>query len=115
MFKFKINERVVYDDNPYKIINRFYKEYSLIDGGTDIKISYDLETINGGYFELNVKESELKQYPKYTITIEDNLGDKRTYHAKEILDASLSTMTFAPSKTMINDVEVDSIIGIKFQ
>lgn len=115
MFKFKINERVVYDDNLYKIINRFYKENSLIDGGTDIKISYDLETINGGYFELNVKESELKPCPKYTITIEDNLGDKRIYHAKEILDTRFNTMTYTHGKPMIDDVEVDSIIGIKFQ
>ena len=115
MFKFKIGEKVVYDNNPYKIVNRFYKEYTLSDGGTDIKISYDLETINGRYFELNVKESELKQHPKYTITIEDNLGNKRTYHAKEIIDASRSRLTFTHGKPMIDDVEVDSMIGVKFQ
>lgn len=105
MFKFKIGEKVLYKDIVCEVKSRI-----LVETKYSPTVYYKLDIC-----DRNVKETELKQCPKYTITIEDNLGNKRTYHVKEILDVARSTITFTPDKTMIDDVEVDSIIGIKFQ
>lgn len=114
MFKFKIGDIVLYNNQHYKIINRLCKECLLIKGGTKADIHYDLSTMDGVIFKSYVTESELRLCPKYTITVEDNSGNKSIYHVKDIVSVDNSSISFTPDKTIINDIEVDKVLGIKF-
>lgn len=114
MFKFKIGDIVLYNTQHCKIMNRLYKECLLIKGGSKVDIHYDLSTMDVEIFESYVTESELKLRPKYTITVEDNSGNKNIYHVKDIVNVGNSSISFTPDKTIINDIEVDKVLGIKF-
>lgn len=105
MFKFKIGEKVIYQDIISKIEIRTF-----VENESNSIVLYKLD--NG---ISNVKESELKSCPKYTITIEDSLGKKSKYYAEEIVGMQGGSLTISGDKTIMNGTEIDCVYGVKLK
>lgn len=84
MFKYKIDEEVMYKGVKSKIANR-----TLVEEKDGKKIFYKLD--NG---ISNIKEWELSPAPKYIIKIECSDGATQVFYADDITDCTSRTITF---------------------
>ncbi|MBC6695227.1 hypothetical protein H9L25_00345 [Terrisporobacter mayombei] len=102
MFKFKIGEKVLYKNKPYRIINRVY---------TGIDLWYDLQTIEKGKSILFVHELALKPISKYTIKIINN--ENNNEHVYLTNDISIENETIHINNKHFTDISGE-LTNLKF-